>query len=103
MEVARATSSPRRSSMRRSTPAVGDGVQDSSSAWAAARWVKSAFRSMGGYVGAQAGLRQPPSSTIAARTARISRTTEATMKIANLSGMIFVIACTRLWTTRRAT
>src|SRR3954469_23052543 len=47
MEVARATSSPMRSSIRRSTPAMGDGVQSSLAAWTAARWEKSAFSFMG--------------------------------------------------------
>src|SRR5690348_12652190 len=35
-----------RSSMRRSTPAMGEGIQGSVAAWTAARWEKSAFSSM---------------------------------------------------------
>src|SRR5260370_6241257 len=44
MEVARATSSPMRSSIRRSTPGMGDGVQSSRAAWTAARALKSELR-----------------------------------------------------------
>src|SRR5712671_114395 len=46
MEVARATSPPMRSSMRRSTPAMGDGVQARLAAWTTARREKSALSSM---------------------------------------------------------
>src|ERR1700730_18476679 len=48
MEVARATSSPMRSSIRRSTPGMGDGVQSSRAAWTAARALKSELRFMPG-------------------------------------------------------
>src|SRR5579884_823972 len=46
MDVARATSSPMRSSMRRSTPGIGDGTQGSRAAWTATRREKSALISM---------------------------------------------------------
>src|SRR5271169_4141222 len=46
MDVARATSSPIRSSMRRSTPEIGEGVQSSRAACTAARKAKSALRFM---------------------------------------------------------
>jgi hypothetical protein len=44
MEVARAASSPMRSSIRRSTPGMGDAVQSSWAAWTAARAPKSELR-----------------------------------------------------------
>src|SRR5271166_5802435 len=44
MEVARATSPPMRSSMRRSTPGMGEAFQSSVAACTAARRVKSALR-----------------------------------------------------------
>src|SRR5262245_61188524 len=47
MEVARATSSPIRSSIRRSTPGIGEAVHSSAAAWTTARFVKSALRFMG--------------------------------------------------------
>jgi len=46
MLVARATSPPTRSSMRRSTPAIGDGVQARSAACTATRRLKSALSCM---------------------------------------------------------
>src|SRR5271170_4753891 len=46
MDVARAISSPMRSSMRRSTPEIGDGVQSSRAACTTARRAKSALRFM---------------------------------------------------------
>ena len=44
MEVARATSPPIRSSMRRSTPGMGEAFQSSAAACTAIRLVKSALR-----------------------------------------------------------
>jgi hypothetical protein len=46
MEVARATSSPILSSMRRSTPGMGEAFQSSVAACTATRFVKSALRFM---------------------------------------------------------
>ena len=46
-EVARAISSPTRSSMRRSTPGIGEGTHGARAACTTARLVKSALISMG--------------------------------------------------------
>src|SRR5271165_5064632 len=46
MDVARATSSPMRSSIRRSTPAIGEATQASRAAWTTTRCEKSALSSM---------------------------------------------------------
>ena len=46
MDVARATSSPMRSSIRRSTPAMGEATHGSRAAWTATRREKSALISM---------------------------------------------------------
>src|SRR5215472_7085844 len=48
MDVARAISSPTRSSIRRSTPGMGDGVQSSRAAWTAARAPKLALMFIAG-------------------------------------------------------
>src|SRR5215467_3483059 len=62
IEVARPTSSPMRSSIRRSTPGMGDGVQSSRAAWTAARAPKSELRFMTGLrLFGPCGLRAPES------------------------------------------
>src|SRR5215472_19350946 len=66
MDVARATSSPTRSSILRSTPGIGERTQSDSPAWTEARLVKSALIRIIGALVSHAG---PPSRSATAKLA----------------------------------
>src|SRR6516162_4632211 len=67
MDVARATSSPTRSSILRSTPGIGERTQSDSPAWTEARLVKSALIRIIGC--ARLSRRGPPSRSSTAKLA----------------------------------
>src|SRR6185295_20004825 len=98
MLVARATSPPTRSSMRRSTPAIGDGVQARSAACTATRRVKSALSCIDAYLVAVAGMlkssglqRQAPMAPAPLRAARLGAGRQEGLDQPNRCGRRFLL------------